>query len=778
MKWKVMFMKISWNYNDLTNIDYKFVEVKKGRTKFQECQNVVTFDIETSNGFRATKPEILTLEDGSSLSLNEGDTIGYEYVIQKLNPAFFENAGKVSLMYVWQSAIETKNDIWVFLGRTWDDFLDYTKKLAECVTLAGNGYKPKQNQFINRCRKTPIWHMYIHNLGFEFQHLRNVFDDAFSDHDAVFARSARKPFRVTMDYEHTKLILNDTLCLSQKSLKNWGKDSKWPVQKLEEPRNYYLPVRTPTTPLTAEEIKYSVNDVVSMIFGVKEYRDKYGCLNLIPMTQTGEVRKKCIEEIAMVDTQWEQQCRTTIDAMDFETYCELYKAFAGGWTHGNSRFVGMNLENVQMYDFRSSYPAVMVSRTYPVTPWETITKSEMELIQKRDINDRDYHYYVIFSCENVESKLNNTFWSSSKCDEIKGEQLDNGRIYSCDYLKATMTDLDFERFCEVYDYDNLTIHKVRKSKAGHLSKAMIEVILGYYVYKTSLKGDATQESKYNESKQFINSIYGVCVTKVITDIISYMYTWEKRNATVEDYQKAIEQLLNKPCFCTYQMGVWVTAWARHNLWDAISHLDAKTVYCDTDSIKGLFDDNDRQWFDDYNKGIWKLCEKVSQKYGIDIELFRPKTKPKFDDNGVMTKPAVTKEIGYFDNEGVAEYFKTLGAKRYLMKVDGEWIATIAGLAKDRGVEKLQSLDDFHDDIEWTAEESGKLISHYNDEQPTAHWIDRDGNTFDAMDKFGICLEPTSFSMGMAEDFKEFLSWCQGNELDDYFDTPQIMRELI
>ena len=39
------------------------------------------------------------------------------------------------------------------------------------------------------------------------------------------------------------------------------------------------------------------------------------------------------------------------------------------------------------------------------------------------------------------------------------------------------------------------------------------------------------------------------------------------------------------------IGVWTTSAARYNLWTAIIKLDERVIYCDTDSIKGVFTDD-------------------------------------------------------------------------------------------------------------------------------------------------------------------------------------------
>ena len=281
---------------------------------------------------------------------------------------------------------------------------------------------------------------------------------------------------------------------------------------------------------------------------------------------------------------------------------------------------------------------------------------------------------------------------------------------------------------------------------------MIKVILDYYKYKTSLKNVDGMESLYNESKQFINSIYGCAVTKLIVDEIIYNKTgWDKDSANEYTFNKAIEQILKKAQWTTYQIGCWITAWARHNLWDAIYAMDKKVVYCDTDSVKGMFTDDDMKWFDAYNESIWKLCEEVAKERHLDIELFRPKTKD-----------GATKEIGFFDREDDCVEFKTLGAKRYCYKV---WDAdknkyvvktTIAGLPKKAGPEKVKSVNDFVDGLKWDPQSSHKLSSTYNDNQGTVEWIDRDGNHYISKDKYGLCLTPEEFRLEVDSDYKTLI----------------------
>ena len=99
-------------------------------------------------------------------------------------------------------------------------------------------------------------------------------------------------------------------------------------------------------------------------------------------------------------------------------------------------------------------------------------------------------------------------------------------------MEAVMTDRDFERFLKCYDCKVEPIY-VKISELDYLPKEMIMLILDYYGYKTSLKGCEDKASLYAESKQFINSIYGVMVYKEFSDEIQFNGTWNLDEIRVE-----------------------------------------------------------------------------------------------------------------------------------------------------------------------------------------------------------------------------------------------------
>lgn len=131
---------------------------------------------------------------------------------------------------------------------------------------------------------------------------------------------------------------------------------------------------------------------------------------------------------------------------------------------------------------------------------------------------------------------------------------------------------------------------------------------------------------------------------------------------------------SKNRFLYYAWGVWVTAYARFNLWTGILAIGDDYVYSDTDSIKFLNPDNHQDYIEMYNQKLSEKQSKVIEHYNLNPELFKPKTIE-----------GIEKPIGVWDFEGLYSRFKTLGAKRYLSEHEDELEITIAGLSKKNGL---------------------------------------------------------------------------------------------
>lgn len=752
---------------DIYDIEFKF-NIDKYGNKY--CDNIITFDIETSTGY---------YKDGQAIGFDH-DKYNNDEDYQKL----IDSSEPMSIMYTWQCAVENYDkDIKVFFGRDYDSLSDFLSMLTSEIkrqsmfgfqTLDRDG---ETHAALFYSKKDANIMIFIHNLGFEFQHLRNLFEDEFYSKrkQNVFARTSKKPMKVNFKYaKHINIELRDSLVLTQKSLDNWCKDENLPVMKCE--KIDYLKIRHPRTPLTDKEIQYCLNDVISMVYGIEKYRTKFGSLKEIPLTQTGIVRKKVCSTLWAEDMEWCLDQWEIMRGYNLEFFNKLCKLFQGGWTHANADYVGYTYDNVRAFDFASSYPAVMTTRKYPVTKFEECDVAEFDDLASQDIHTADYRWFAkikVYSEDSiVMSNLRNNYWSNSKCTEIEGPvSIDNGRVKSCVSMTLYLTDVDYDTFKQAYDYDNVECLELYKSKAGYLSTSLIKLILDYFGYKTSLKG-TDNESLYIESKQFINSIYGCFVTKIISDAIEFNEEddgWKKIECTEKDFSDTMGKLKPDKVFGSFQLGCWVTAWARHGLWDFILQFDEKIIYCDTDSIKGLFTDEDIDWINNYNDSIASLEARVAKELGIDDTLYTP-----------VTSKGKMKRLGIMEREDDAVHFKTLGAKRYVYETeDGEMHCTIAGLPKSAGVNKIHKCEDFTNETVWNTKESKKNAVYYNDNQHSAIWTDEDGFSYISKELYGLAIIPTTFDLSLSKEFREFLITLNRGyvDYDDEFfdDTPKILR---
>lgn len=737
---------VTYNYDDIYNIHFEYV---KGKYNSYRCNTIITFDTETSSG---------SIFDGVAHGFNPD-----LYVSDETYRKNFDEGEKVSCLYLWQCAIDNGDTIYVFLGRDLDSYLDFTLKLTEEVRRqAFFGFKSanrfNENSIARKHKQSVSMLIYIHNLGYEYQFLRNLFNDDFSNAKAsnVFARSVRKPMKAAFNLNRVRVEYRDTLVLTQKSLSAWCKDEDLEVKKLEEPGDFYLSIRTPITPLSDEVLKYSVNDVVCMIYGLIKYKNKYSDLYNIPLTQTGTVRRRLYKEVCKANKDWSLQQYCITQNYTFDFFKKLTRLFAGGWTHANRYAVNKKI-NCKCFDFASSYPFVMSTGRFPVTDFVECDVDEFEVLSTQDLDTTKYRWFALIKVINPISKLQNTYWSSSKCEnELKHAYIDNGRVLAADEMIIYATDYDWDTFTKAYNFDSIEVLELYKAEADYLPYEMINLILTMYNYKTTLKGVENAESKYKESKEFINSLYGCLVTKIVTDPV--MFTngdWLKTDYDVKVFSETLSHEKVEKTFGSYQIGIWVTAIARYNLWRFITKFDKRIAYCDTDSFKGDFTDEDLAFVDEYNKYVEELENKVALHYGFDPALYAPKN-PK----GKVCR------LGIADREHDC-ILKTLGAKRYCVEENDNLYMTVAGLPKS-SVSKLKSLDDFNNNTFWNVKESGKKCSYYNDNQSECVWVDENGKVYKNTDKYGIAIIPTSFNMSMSDEFRMLVELMSGNISDDEF----------
>ena len=254
----------------------------------------------------------------------------------------------------------------------------------------------------------------------------------------------------------------------------------------------------------------------------------------------------------------------------------------------------------------------------------------------------------------------------------------------------------------------------------------------------------------------LNSIYGMTVTDIVKDEITYEDEWGQEQASIEE---EIERYNSKKSrFLFYPWGVWVTAYARRNLWLGILAIKEDYIYSDTDSIKFFNYSKHEKFIEGYNKLVINKQLKTLDYYNINPELLSPKTVK-----------GTSKPLGVWDFEGLYSRFKTLGAKRYLVEEDNELYLTVAGLSKMNGINYMinqcnndftKVFEMFTDELTIPEENTGKNTHTYIDDEITETIKDYNGVEEVITSLSGIHLEEAKYSLSISDYFVKFYTMLQ------------------
>ena len=699
---------------------------------------------------------------------------------------------KFATMYVWQIGI---NGV-AIIGRTWNEF----NYLLDTIVSKYN---------ITQRRRLII---YVHNLAYEFQFMRERIEWA-KDKDGknvVFSLKKRRPIYALTE---SGIEFRCSYFLSNCALSYIGDKMlfKYKVQKLVGDLDYDK-VRHSETPLTETELEYCLNDIrVVMSFIQEKIENESGIINL-PLTNTGYVRKFTRDYCmgTFIDDPFlskKQRCNyqdimKALKIQSAKEYTQLKSAFAGGFTHasptksrtGETTETGSQLpywRNVGSADLASSYPYTMVSSYFPMSSGTFLGEVKYPEQFRKLINNycclftiTIYDLYQVFEYE--------SYISLSKCTDISDDRIvQNGRVVECSYCTLNITELDFDIISKVYDWTHIEISNMRVYRRGYLPKVFIMSVLSLYEAKTTLKGVKDRYVEYMIKKGMLNSTYGMAVTDIVRDDAIYddgewLSIEADAHSQLTGYNKSFTR------FLFYPWGVWVTAHARHNLWEAILEFGEDYIYADTDSIKGLNFDKHEQFFIRYNFTVKKKLYYMCDYYGIKKSLVAPKNND-----------GVKQLIGVWDREEDYVKFRTIGAKRYLYEyASGKLGLTVAGVNKNYAlpylihkfcgvdyqlaklaydedprhkqeheeaeiklIEQIRQLpsgydpvfENFDDSLIIPPGYSGKSIHTYVDMPYGAYITDYLGNKKMCYEKSYTHLEPTGYVFNMAIEYMNYLA---------------------
>ena len=602
--------------------------------------------------------------------------------------------GDRAYMYIWQMSING----FVIFGRHWDEFIELLDMIIDANKLTKH----------KRCL---IW---IANLSFEMQFMRKWL--AVTD---VFAKKERHPMYVI----HKECIeFRDALLISGGSLADLAKKYTT-TQKAVNDLDYDL-IRTDKSNLSEKEIGYCANDVI-ILSEFSEYIWETFVIphGFIPLTATQILRDEVTRGVPDV-RELKQKIFNLTCGEHFYRFMIQY-LYRGGYTHANIYAVGQVINDIISFDITSSYPWAMVSGMYPMSQFAPIKFNEKNL--------KTYSCIIIATFTNIKSTTNHSIESKSKCIELEGEVIDNGRVSSADKMTVCLTELDYKTYTEFYKWDSIDVIECLGAHKGKLPRYVVNPMIDHYMKKSELKRSGLSGSKeYAIEKGKVNSFYGMMVTRMVDSEITYVDNeWKTETGTL-NYEKARRNLILSPFW-----GVWVCAIARRNLLSLVFEIGNDNIYNDTDSLYAKWSKRVIDIINKRNVDIKKQQISAFEHYNIDSDLCG--------------------DLGLFDYDGLYD-FKTLGAKRYVKRNvwSGKVSSTIAGLPKKyfAGKPWQEVVNEFTDQM--YVEHAYKLRAIYNDNEHGEKVTGYDGIESFMFEKSSVALVENDFTLRMDAIWMELI----------------------
>lgn len=636
--------------------------------------------------------------------------INGKWVIQDLDkdPQKYSEAEKVAVVYIWMLSI---NDTVVY-GREISDFFVFWRNFI------------KVNPNINI--------IYVHNLGYDFE----FFCEHMPSDINVFAKGAYRPM-----YVKSAELCVEFRCsymLTNMSLEKCSDEFDLPVKKRGNGDLIYNRARTPFTELTEDEIGYCEYDCLVIYYLIKcVFLERYKCIADIPLTQTGQVRR----EVKALLKQDPVHTRQVLNSKpDLELYAILTRVICGGYTHANYFFAGKRLKNVASYDKASSYPDIMCTRKFPVTPFKQSAYNPR-------LPNSAWLLYVKF--KNFRNKGAWSYVARSKVDICEKGCCDNNKVLRADTIIMWITDIDLDIIKQNCVYDGLEVLKAYRSQVDYLPKDFVLYILRLYGEKTSLKSIPEKSGIYLRSKQLLNAVFGMSIARRILEE-TYFNPITKEWCDSEELTDEVISLKlrrDKP-FLPYALGIWVLAWARYDLWELITAIGFDCVYCDTDSVKFLNVEKHVGKIDEYNARQAARIKAVCAERAIDEKLFYP-----------VTTKGVIKPLGFFEKEPTYDAFLTLGAKKYCYTIQGKFGFTVAGLRKKyqnscgEYEATMKNMSEMHD----TAQiRNGRTVLFKVRNMPQVTVEDYNGVAYTTRQKQGVAMLNANYTFNIADDFRTLI----------------------
>lgn len=524
--------------------------------------------------------------------------------------------------------------------------------------------------------------IYFHNLSYDYVFLRKFLFDSFGYPEKELNTKSHYPVCLTWD----RFQIKDSLILAQRSLDKWAKDYNVEHQKAVGLWDYDK-IRTQAEEFTPDELEYIEHDTLA---GVECLDAMMMALNktiaTAPYTATGIPR----EGVRKEGKANRSRDIFTRQALDYDDYIMATYVYHGGYTHANRHLIGLTLPAV-CYDFASSYPFTILAYKYPMEKFARLSnKKPSQIIASMD------RYAYMFKLIMIRPRLKNDkitmpVLQQSKCIKQINSICDNGRILCAEYIEIYICELDLDIIMQQYDHDGALCTEVRAAEKGYLPKYIRDYVYQLFVEKTQLKGG--DPVLYAIAKAKLNSVYGMMVQKCIRDVLQEDFESGEYFPVPADPKELYEKYLkSRNSILCYQWGVWVTAYAQHNLFKLGSCVKGDWIYSDTDSCYADAWDNDKV------KAYNDHCKELLQSSGYGPVLHNGREY----------------WLGVAELDGVYSEFKTVGSKRYACRdaETGKLKITVAGVPKSGAGCLNDDINNFRRGLIFPGTVTGKLTHTY------------------------------------------------------------------
>ena len=526
--------------------------------------------------------------------------------------------------------------------------------------------------------------IYFHNLAYDWVFLRKFLFEVFGTPIKLLATKSHYPIYIAFA---NGIILKDSLILAQRSLERWAKDLDVEHQKAVGKWDYLKVRDQDNADFSPDELEYIEHDTLAGVECIDKLMMQLNKrIYSMPYTATGipreEARKRGKSNRARDDF-------LRLVPEDYHTQEKLEAVYHGGYTHANRHYLGLTInDDIYALDFTSSYPYCMLSFKYPMTVFRPFKNCKVS-----DILDSADKYAFIFKLIliNVQLKSDNIAMPSlqySKCIKDINACVDNGRVLCANYIEIYMNEIDLQVIKSQYTATASACIDVEYAEKDYLPRWYTDYVFECFKDKTMLKGG--DPVAYALAKAKVNSLYGMMVQKPCKEDIEENYITGKYTIASGNYEDLYNKYIkNRNSILSYAWGCYVTSYAFYNLFQ-LGACCGMWLYSDTDSCYGK--DWDMEKVKAYNEGC--------------------KEKLKANGYGAVIRDNKEYWLGVVDLEK-HDQFKTVGAKRYVVRDGADLKLTVAGVPKKKGALCLNNdIENFCEGFIFSGEKTGKQTHTY------------------------------------------------------------------